>query len=294
MTPTPRDILEVEYRSTARWAHPIRHAIEANPSLEERDRKWRATDLSDRAFAIESRLTLVPQIIIFIDDTLVELNEELRRQTPLIRHHGVIRFPNEKPLHQLLWAATAFITESRACFENLAEFYRLFLVTYYDTPVGKEAARDVVAKSHQESQWAMDLWRIRGDLLHKRSLFVAFHADKPHLPIFTMNWRPGHFGSADGIELRTLVAHLDRALWCRLRDAGHDRRESCLIGSVIHPHARPGLVLWKPFPSHREFSVTCDRHVTELGARNQRDTHCPGRRFTCHCNSVRAINLSGA
>ena len=72
-------ILEAEYRTAAHWAHPIRHAIESNPRFAKRDEAWSKGPLSDRAFAIETRLTYLPRIIMFLDDNLKELNEELRR-----------------------------------------------------------------------------------------------------------------------------------------------------------------------------------------------------------------------
>jgi hypothetical protein len=56
-------ILEIAYHGAARWAHPIRAAIQANPALAQRDKAWRESRLSDYAFAIETRLTYLPQII---------------------------------------------------------------------------------------------------------------------------------------------------------------------------------------------------------------------------------------
>ena len=107
----------------------------------------------------------------------------------------------------MLFGATAFITESRSCFENLADFYRLFLEVYCNRTIKERDSYNVVAMSTGESAWADALRRIRGDLIHERSLFLAFDIGEAGWPpILSMNWRPGHFGSDDCIELRTLVA----------------------------------------------------------------------------------------
>ncbi len=173
-------ILEVGYRTTAYWAHPIRGAIEGNPILAKRDEAWSKGSLSDRAFAIETRLTYLPRIIMFLDDNLKELNEELRRGNVAgtvsyhLRRGAAFAFSNDKTVQQVLFGATAFITESRSCFENLADFYRLFLKTYCNRTIGEPESYDVVARSTGESAWSDALRRIRGDLIHERSLFLAF------------------------------------------------------------------------------------------------------------------------
>ena len=206
-------ILEAEYRMAAHWAHPIRSAIENNPRLAKQDEAWSKGSLSDRAFAIETRLTYSPRIIMFLDDNLKELNEELGRGTiaGTVSYHlsrgAAFAFSNDKAVQQVLFGATAFITESRSCFENLADFYRLFLEVYCNRTIKERDSYNVVAMSTGESAWADALRRIRGDLIHERSLFLAFDIREAGWPpIFSMNWRPGHFGPDDRIELRTLVA----------------------------------------------------------------------------------------
>jgi hypothetical protein len=200
-------ILEVHYRTTAHWAHPIRRAIDRAPALAKQDERWGTGAISDYAFAIETRLRYLPQIITFLDDHLAILNSELRRggaKGHLQRGHA-FSFRNEKALQRVLFGTTAFITESRACFENLAAFYREFLRTYFDQTIGKKAAYEVVTNSTKDSAWADALRRIRGDVIHQRSLFLAFVDEAGWPPIFSMNWRPGQFGLDDRIEFQTLV-----------------------------------------------------------------------------------------
>ncbi len=103
---------------------------------------------------------------------------------------------------------TTFITESRSCFENLAVFYRLSLETYCSRTIQKKNSYNVVARSTGKYTWASTLHPIRGDLIHARSLFLAFDVASTHAaPILSMNWRPGPFGRPDRIELRTLLSN---------------------------------------------------------------------------------------
>jgi hypothetical protein len=206
-----RRILEVQYRPKAFWAAPIRQAIEGNARLAERDQAWRGSPLSDRAFAIETRLTYLPQIITFLDDNLQELGGELRRGNSAgtaashLRRGEAFTFNSDKVVQRVLFAVTALITESRSCFENLAEFYRLFLQLYCTRTISEKESYDVVARASGDSAWSDDLRRIRGDLIHERSVFLAFDISSDGWPpIFSMNWRPGHFGPSDRIDLITL------------------------------------------------------------------------------------------
>jgi len=91
-----------------------------------------------------------------------------------------------------------------------------------------------VARSTGDSAWADALRRVRQDLIHERSLFLAFaiyEAGWP--PIFSMNWRPGHFGPDDRIELRTLSE-----IWQGLYLAALAMRTK-IIGIVSEKAKRP-------------------------------------------------------
>jgi hypothetical protein len=210
-------LVEVEYRSTARWVYPILRAIQDNPVLATRHNVWRRSALSDLAFAIETRLTYLPQVIRFINDNLTELHREL---SPLeisghLERGTAFRFRNVRAVDNLLFGTTTFITESRSCFENLAAFYRLFLETYCSRRIQRAKSYNVVARSPGKYAWASALHRIRGDLIHARSLFLAFDVTSTNaVPVFSMNWRPGRFGRGDRIELHTLIG-----IWEGLRQA---------------------------------------------------------------------------
>jgi len=80
-----RNVLEADYRARAGWALPIRAAIARNPVLATRDKQWRNANISDLAFAIETRLSYLPRIVVFLDDNLDGLRREL--SPALIRMH---------------------------------------------------------------------------------------------------------------------------------------------------------------------------------------------------------------
>jgi hypothetical protein len=219
MRQSGRLFLEISHPTGPGWAHPIRRAISGNQFLALRDRAWRRNQLSDLAFAINTRLSYLPQLVAFIDDNIAELQKELTQ--PVVKVHldsgSAFRFHNTKALHRVLFGATAFITESRSCFENLAVFYLHFMAFYCRRVISKPKSYNVVARSTPKRRWVTALRNIRGDLIHARSLFLAYEVNASQTrwaPIFSMNWRPGHFGQRDRIELARLAE-----MWEGLHDA---------------------------------------------------------------------------
>jgi len=91
----------------------------------------------------------------------------------------------------------------------------------------------VVAKSTGDDSWASDLFRIRGDVIHKRSLFLAYEGEPgtpTWRPIFTMNWRPGHFGPNDRITVEMLVG-----IWEGLKLASIAMRDKIVSAAMPSP-----------------------------------------------------------
>jgi hypothetical protein len=194
------------------WAHTIRAAIDSNRALAVRDAQWRQTKLSDLAFAISTRLGYSPDIIDMMDDNLRHLGEELRDKDAqvdaLMRGGYVFTFSDYRAVRLVLVAAAAFIAESRACFENLADFYREFVWNYFDVRVGNEAAGyTAIAGMTSRQQWATNLKTIRDEVLHDRSLWIAFEvrdARPRYEPLLLLNWRPGQFQPDDCVTFQTL------------------------------------------------------------------------------------------
>jgi hypothetical protein len=159
-----------------------------------------------------TRLGYLPDIIGLVDANLAMLDSELARRhakiEALTRKRIAYTFRGYAPVKRVLICAASFIAESRACFENLADFYRNFSVTYFDDRIGSDAAAyTAVAAMTASPQWATDLKKVRDDLLHERALWIAFEvldSSPRYEPLLLLNWRPGHFRPNDCIKFRTL------------------------------------------------------------------------------------------
>jgi len=207
-------ILEVTYHTTFPWALPIRAAIESKPALRARDAKWGQGRLSDLAFSISTRLGYLPDVIGLVEENLATLGVDLvnrgtetARRTREGKAYG-FTFADYKAVRRVLIAAASFIAESRAGFENLSDFYREFLANYFDYNVGDKAAGyAAVASMTVCPQWATDLKNARHDVLHERSMWIAFEVrdtSPRYEPLLLLNWRPGRFQSKDCIKFQTL------------------------------------------------------------------------------------------
>lgn len=207
------DILEIAYLMMVGWALPLRAAIQANPALAVIDAiAWGQGPLSDYAFAASTRLSYLPDIIRGIDENLAVLGEELVGRDSeidaLVREGRGYTFKDYAAVRRLLVGVSSFITEARSCFENLARFYRRFLNEYFDEQVSEKASYAAVGQMAPPAGWAENLQRIRHDLLHERSLWLAFEirpSQKPRYdPLFLLNWRPGMFQPDDTVSIQTL------------------------------------------------------------------------------------------
>jgi hypothetical protein len=206
-------VLEVEYIARLGWATPLLIAVRANPRLKRTLRAWRRQRLSDLAFAIDTRLSYLPVLTQRMDETMRRVAENLSEDpqplAELLRRGAGLRITDRKALNETLVAASAFISESRALFEHLAEFYREFLKTCFDRgPLDPKASYEALARMTRRRRWATALHEKRHDILHRRSLWLAFDIDLNRTPmfepIFLLNWRPGSHRPKDTIRVETI------------------------------------------------------------------------------------------
>jgi len=196
----------------ARWPLSLRAAINTIPILTIKDAAWREGRLSDLAFAVSTRLGYLPDIIRVIDESLYALGLELAGKDAEINNlraeGSVYTFGDYRAVRKLLIGAGSFITESRSCFENLACFYREFLRNYFEEMVSVASSYAIVAHMASTEQWADDLQRIRHDLLHERSMWLAFEVRSGQTPryepLLLLNWRPGRFQPDDCVPFQVL------------------------------------------------------------------------------------------
>lgn len=205
--------LEVVYEAAVHWVHPILVALQAKPSLADKYAQWGQRRLSDLAFAIETRLGYLPEIIKSVDENLERLGNQLSQAADIDRYiqEGIAyRFQDLAALRRVLIGVSCFIAESRSVFENLADFLREFLAFFFSDNLAEKDSYEAIAQMAAGSDWAEQLRRIRHDLLHERSLWMRFDVDprrKPRFePEFLLNWRPGAVEQGDYVKLETLRA----------------------------------------------------------------------------------------
>lgn len=208
--------LEVVYEAAARWAHPILAELRAKPFLGEKYAQWGHHRLSDLAFAIETRLGYLPEVIRFVDENLERLGKELSSGIDIDRYvrDGIAyRFQDLAALRRVLFGVCCFIVEARSLFENLASFFREFLAFFLSESLSERGSYEAVAQMARSSDWAEHLRRIRHDLLHERSVWIRFDVDPSrqpkYEPEFVLNWRRSSTGPEDCVKLETLRAIRD-------------------------------------------------------------------------------------
>jgi hypothetical protein len=129
-----------------------------------------------------------------------------------VESHGVTahRFQNTRALRRTLLAATYFVADARACFENLSDFYREFLREFLGESISVPTSRELIPAFSTAGAWATKLWTFRNDLLHDQAPWLAFDVtgtgSVPQLnTILTLDWRHGTTGQGLTIALRELT-----------------------------------------------------------------------------------------
>jgi hypothetical protein len=202
--------LEIAYRP-AYWTHPLLAEIQGKPSLSLAHENWRSSELLDLAFALETRIGNLIEIVRHVDDQLRVIGEELEAASDiddLISGGYAYRMQDEVALRRVLIGLNCFIVESRACFENLARFYRLFVQNYLGESVSQTAAYEIVATSVPGPEWANDLRLLRHDIVHERCPWIRFDvrtATPRFEPVLVLEYRASApFKSRDEVSMETL------------------------------------------------------------------------------------------
>jgi hypothetical protein len=203
-------ILEVAYIARLKWANPLYAELQKRPDLAKRLKK--SHRLLDLGFAIDTRLMFLPDLTQQANESLEQVVGDFSNASPSIAEHlakGIaITVHDRRALNRALINTTSFIAECRACFENLAEFYREFAQLFLGQSISKLASYKAVAEMARRRGWASKLQSVRHDLLHYRSLWLAFeiHLERQQMyePLFMLNWRPGSYRPKDTITMRQL------------------------------------------------------------------------------------------
>jgi hypothetical protein len=199
--------------------------------------RWPTSRLSDLAFAIETRLALLTEMVRGVDRNLKVLAERLAKEPDLSSYVAgayAFDFNEDEAIRGVLINTTGFISEARSCFENVADFHRDFLRDYFGEVIAEKDRYEEVAKLVTERAWADELRKHRHDIRHDRAPWLALEVipgpEARYDPVLLLNWRPGHLGPDDCITfsaLRAIREGLGRAL-SQVRDN--------LIRRVVQTH----------------------------------------------------------
>lgn len=201
--------LRAGYQPTAYWVHPLLNALNAKPALGSKHADWPGHKLSDVAFSIETRLGGLLEIVRHVDENLNRLARELKQVSNLdayVQGGYAWMFDDDEALRRLLTGVSCFLAESRACFENLAVFYREFVRHYFSESVSLSASYERIAQLTSAPKWADDLKSIRNEVVHDRAPWLEFEIGPGPLyePIFIFNWRPGPLAPGDNVSMETI------------------------------------------------------------------------------------------
>ncbi len=208
----PKAVLEVEYIARRGLVKPLLIAARDSLQLQPLLGRWRNHPLSDLAFAIDTRLDYLPELTRVLDEHVRQLIDNiLEASTPLMKFVGqrfALRVTDRRILNRTLISAAVLISESRALFENLADFYTRFLGEAFQEKVDKKSGYEAIARMAKRRRWVRALHEKRQLLLHYRSLWLAFDVDLDRIPLFKpiilFNWRPGSRRAKDTLQVETV------------------------------------------------------------------------------------------
>lgn len=208
------DLIHAAYRPTVNWLSPILSAVRKSPKLAPNiePAKWSKHRLSDLGFTITTRLTNIREAIRHFDENARILGQQLLAEpSPHAWAGKAYPFDDVEALHRLLLAGGSLLAESSAAFDNLVEFYRAFREHVFLSKTPKSEAEARVIAFGGGGPWAVNLARLRNDVLHRRAPWLAF-APMPRRPngrfrvepILVLNWRPTAGKKDDFITLQHL------------------------------------------------------------------------------------------
>lgn len=221
--------LHVDYAQAQYWAHPLRAALKAKASLQQRDQHWRTSSHSDLAFSITTRIGAVQELVQMIDSALQALGAELADASDLdhlIAGGCAYSFADDPAVRRSLLLLTMFVAEGESLFENLVEFYRRFLDHYFGDRLDLNTAEARVTAFSNPTPWRGELNKLRNTTRHRFAPWLAFEDTGPETrprwePIVVHDWRPERLESTTSTglgHLREIKAGLSQSAHGVLRD----------------------------------------------------------------------------
>jgi hypothetical protein len=192
--------LHINFAVTHGWALPIISAADANPTLAEPRRRWRASPLSDLAFSIETRLAALDRINSQLGEHLRALSHALPTNSAELAPYlteppraFTLKDTHEVAFRRFLIALDAFVSESRSLFENLATFHRLFVCDYFNEVIPQKQQYTYVISLFPRPELPEKLRTLRHQMRHGFAPWLGFFVQEEPLllePELQLDWRP--------------------------------------------------------------------------------------------------------
>ena len=206
-------IISAECTRAIGWALPILRALQDCPSLAAKHSQWRTLDLSDLAFAIETRVRALAELPEEIDVSLRllvgEFEADCRRDKFIERGRvppGVAYpFENLTAVRRVRTGAVSFIVECQSLLENLVRFDQRFHRYYLKQQMSKNQSRKRLVQFSGDASISQQIETWRNDLLHFRAPFLEFEVNESeprYRARLCLDWRPG---SRDCMMLEQLL-----------------------------------------------------------------------------------------
>jgi len=204
--------LRVNYTQLQYWAHPLRAALTAKPSLQQRDQRWQSSVLSDLAFSITTRTGAIQELVRLADVALNALGTELDGASnldELVAGGYAFSFDDDSAVRQSLVLLTMFAAEGESLFENLAEFYRRFVDYYFGEKIDLKTSEAGVIAFSNSAAWREELNQLRNTTRHRFAPWLAFEdmgqmAHPRWEPVLTHDWRPERLSQTTSTALEHL------------------------------------------------------------------------------------------
>jgi hypothetical protein len=176
----------------AHWILRVQSALQAckSPILRSRYSRWdqdphRGLTLGGLAFAIGTKLTMVPLIVQRVDARLREIGKVLQsdrnKVEACLQRGGVYRLPDRAVAHEALVDFDSFFFESRSAYEITVSFLERFFNLILEKPLGtgsrKDAARHVeeaLRNRGAQTRWIDEMRKKRNLLIHERATWLTF------------------------------------------------------------------------------------------------------------------------
>jgi hypothetical protein len=192
------------------WLFPVINAVSSNAALATAWAGWRSHRLADLGFAIETRLGNLIEIVRLFDRSVGKLAKQLQDEPNVGAWAGqAYGFDDQETLHLALVSGSAFVAESRSCFENLAEFNNEFCQYFLRDPaMDKATSYAAISTLAGNPPWVRALRGLRHDIMHHRAPWFALDVVDPLKlePVLLLEWRQELHAAGDCITLATMKA----------------------------------------------------------------------------------------